>query len=170
LVSLTRLLTIFILLFPLSVFAFCFEEAGNEYGISSNLLEALARTESGMNPKAMNINTNGSYDMGLMQINSYWLIPLVLDKDKLTSDPCYNVMIGARILKYCIGRFGYNWEAVGCYNATSLNKKMSYSWKVFRSLTAKQARPTIRPTSDKQPSSSLIFEVRDIMESRDGRP
>jgi hypothetical protein len=30
------------------------------------------RTESSLNPRAVNVNRNGSYDVGLMQINSTW--------------------------------------------------------------------------------------------------
>lgn len=34
------------------------------------IMIAIARAESGMNPKAVNKNTNGSVDLGLLQINS----------------------------------------------------------------------------------------------------
>ena len=52
--------------------AFCFEEAGKKYGISPQLLWAIAKTESNFNPTAVNYNKNGSFDYGLMQINSAW--------------------------------------------------------------------------------------------------
>jgi soluble lytic murein transglycosylase-like protein len=114
-----------------------------------------------MNPKAMNVNINGSYDLGLMQINSFWLKSLALDKEKLMTDACYNVTAGARILKKCIDRFGFDWEAVGCYNASSLQKKINYSWKVFRALSGKPAQSALRTDGRREPSSSLSFEVID---------
>jgi len=52
--------------------AFCYEEAGNRYGISQNHLYAISNGESSFNPIAINYYTNGSYDFGLMQINSSW--------------------------------------------------------------------------------------------------
>ncbi len=60
-------------LFPISVSGFCFDDAGKKYGINPALLEGIARVESNLNPKAMNRNTNGTTDIGLMQINSWWL-------------------------------------------------------------------------------------------------
>jgi hypothetical protein len=48
----------------------CWEEAATKYGINAQLLYAIAKTESGLNPQAFNRNKNGSYDVGLMQINS----------------------------------------------------------------------------------------------------
>jgi soluble lytic murein transglycosylase-like protein len=158
-----------LLLIPSLVFAFCFEEAGKEYGVPPRLLEVLAGTESAMNPRALNLNTNGSYDIGLMQVNSYWVQVMGLDKDKLAGDPCYNVMTGARILKQCMDRYGYNWEAVGCYNATSLQKKITYSWRVFHALSATRKQPEVQVEPRPSSSSSLVFEMRDIPEERAGK-
>lgn len=48
-----------------------------EVGLSEEMTERLLKTiqlESGWNPKALNINTNGSYDAGICQFNStYWI-------------------------------------------------------------------------------------------------
>lgn len=41
-----------------------------KYNIPSSLLKAVIQQESGFNAKAVNINTNGTVDRGLMQINS----------------------------------------------------------------------------------------------------
>ena len=121
-------------LMPADANAFCFEEAGKTYGISPMLLESIAKIESSLNPKAINKNQNGSIDIGLMQINSFWLKTLKLDAEKLITNPCYNTMTGAKILKQCIERYGYTWEAVGCYNAVSEPKRVRYSWKIFNAL------------------------------------
>jgi len=137
-------ITALLLLLPGTAFPFCFDEAGRTYGINPRLLRGIARVESNMNPEAVNRNSNGSIDLGLMQVNSFWLKTLGTTSQELTSDPCYNVMAGAWILKGCLDRHGETWEAVGCYNATSRNKRVNYSWKIYRELlkSAKSAAPS----------------------------
>ncbi|MBI2353981.1 MAG: transglycosylase SLT domain-containing protein [Deltaproteobacteria bacterium] len=54
------------LLLPSPALPFCFEEAGRAYGVSPQLLLGIARVESSLNPAAVNRNTNGSTDLGLM--------------------------------------------------------------------------------------------------------
>lgn len=114
--------------------AACFEEAGKIYDISPKLLKSIAKTESNFKTDAVNKNANGTYDIGIMQINSAWIKTLGLNENELISDPCYNIMTGAKILRQCIDIHGYTWNAVGCYNAKSYDKKVKYSWKVFRTL------------------------------------
>lgn len=147
---------------------FCFEDAGKTYGINPVLLKSIARIESNLNPKAMNKNQNGSVDIGLMQINSFWTKTLGLDKNKLISNPCYNTMTGAKILKQCIDRYGYTWEAVGCYNATSTPKRVRYSWKIFNNLKAEGLRLKAEGigqqsavSSQNKSNSELYFSVRE---------
>lgn len=117
-----------------SAFAFCYEEAGLEYNINPVLLQVISKTESNLNQMAINTNPNGTQDIGLMQINSSWVKSLNLDADLLLSDPCYNLKTGAEILSKCIEQYGYRWEAIGCYNAASKDKRVKYSWKVFNLL------------------------------------
>ena len=144
---------------PSVLYAFCFDEAGKKYAISPVLLECIARTESHLDPKAENKNRNGSVDIGLMQVNSYWIKTLALDKERLITDACYNTMTGALILRQCIDRYGYSWEAVGCYNAVSQDKKAAYSWKIFRQLKA-EGRQKAKLKSP-MAASSLYFRSWD---------
>lgn len=77
--------------------AFCFEEAGTMYGIAPRLLWSICKGESNFNPAAVNYNSNGSYDFGLMQINSSWA-PTLRKKGiswEALADPCTNVKVGA---------------------------------------------------------------------------
>jgi soluble lytic murein transglycosylase-like protein len=143
-------------------------EAGKLYGINPGLLQSIARVESRLDSKAMNFNKNGSADFGLMQINSAWIDTLQLDKDRLLSDPCYNAMTGAKILKGCIDRWEYTWQAVGCYNATSQGKRIGYSWKIYRELKKESLKnKKIAEKKEHSPGSenagkSLHFRVRSI--------
>lgn len=93
----------------------CFMVASVKYKIPVELLKAIAKTETGMNPIAMNINSNRSYDIGIMQINSYWFKKLEkvgIKKDDLL-DGCKNIQVGAWILAQNIKQYGFNAKAIG---------------------------------------------------------
>lgn len=128
LVSLAVILTA---MFPFTVLAFCFEEAGAMYGISPRILWAIAKVESNFNPNARNWNRNGSYDYGLMQINSSWSNVLGGEIWQALSDPCINVKVGAWVLAQCIQKHGYTWDSIGCYNSASKIKGSKYAQKVY---------------------------------------
>lgn len=115
----------------------CWEEAGARYGVNPQLLYAIARTESSLNPDAVSKpNKNGSYDIGLMQINSAWLPTLRrhgIDRAQLM-DACTSIHVGAWILARNMARMGNSWEAVGAYNAASPALRERYALKVYRNL------------------------------------
>ncbi len=148
---------------PSHALSFCFEDAERAYGVSQQLLRGIARVESNMYPAAVNKNSNGSADYGLMQVNSFWFKPLGTTAGELLKNPCYNVMAGAWILKGCLDRHGETWEAVGCYNATSRHKRVNYSWKVYRELLkgakSSKAAVTSPPDPDKMVNQSTVPSV-----------
>ena len=114
----------------------CWDAAAQRYQVSSALLYAIARTESGLNPKAIGHNRNGSRDIGLMQINSTWLSKLARHgiREHHLFEPCTNIHVGAWILADNVSRLGYTWEAVGAYNATNPALRRAYIDKVRRHL------------------------------------
>jgi soluble lytic murein transglycosylase-like protein len=117
----------------------CWEEAAAYYGVSAHLLYAIAKTESGLNPNAINrSNKNGSYDIGLMQINSRWLPTLRKHgiEEKQLYDACTSIQVAAWILSDNMRRLGSTWEAVGAYNAGNAALRVKYAWKVYRNLDA----------------------------------
>lgn len=116
--------------------ALCFKQAADRYKVSETLLKAIAMTESDFNPAASNVNTNGSEDIGVMQINSSWLPSLSkfgIGRAEL-KDACTNVNIGAWVLAQNIAQYGDTWRAVGAYNARSPSKQAIYIQKVWRNL------------------------------------
>ncbi|MGZ3236657.1 MAG: lytic transglycosylase domain-containing protein [Burkholderiaceae bacterium] len=120
----------------------CWEEAAYKYAINADLLYAIAKTESNLNPRAMNRNKNGSYDIGLMQINSSWLPALRklgLNEQQLY-DPCTNIQVGAWILAQNMQRLGNSWDAVGAYNSTSPSYRLRYALKVYKNLPPQVAQ------------------------------
>lgn len=119
----------------------CFEQAANRYHVPVNLLRAISKTESSGNANAIHINGKGSKDIGHMQINSAWLPKLakygITQQDLL--NPCVCTHVGAWILAGNISRLGYNWSAIGAYNASlrtaeSRNKAAIYIRKVAANL------------------------------------
>lgn len=115
---------------------YCFEAAGNQYGIAPVLLWSLSDVESQFDPHAININDNGTYDYCHMQINSSWAAVLGKDLWASLGDPCQCTKVGAWILSKCIEKHGLTWEAVGCYHSKKQNsmRRVRYAWKVYSAL------------------------------------
>ncbi len=114
----------------------CWQEAAQRYGVNPAMLVAIARTESAMNPDAINRNRNGSYDLGLMQINSRWF-PLLRQYgigEQQLRDPCTSIHVGAWILSQNMQRLGNSWDAVGAYNSSQPAQRAAYAQRVYRNL------------------------------------
>lgn len=111
----------------------CLDDAATFQKVSVSLLRGIAQVESGMNPNAVNTNTNGTVDIGLMQINSTWLPTLAREGITRESlfDACTNAYVGAWILSQNIRQLGANWNAIGAYNAASPDKRLAYAHKVY---------------------------------------
>lgn len=121
-------------------FGQCLIDNAQHYKISTALLLAIIKTESNFDPNAINVNTSGSEDVGIMQINSEW-IPKIksLGYDRVSLfDPCTNIRVGSWILAQEIYRFGYTWEAVGAFNAgpspSRSARRAIYANRVFSNL------------------------------------
>jgi soluble lytic murein transglycosylase-like protein len=131
----TTILAVVLGLFSANAAA-CWEEAGARYGVNPYLLYAIAKTESSLNPKAVNRNKNGSYDIGLMQINSSWFPTLRrygVDEQQLY-EPCTSIHVGAWILAQNMQRMGNSWDAVGAYNSTKPDIRLNYARRVYKNL------------------------------------
>ncbi|ELE9730650.1 transglycosylase SLT domain-containing protein [Enterobacter hormaechei] len=117
----------------------CFEMAGKDYHIEPDLLRAISFRESSWRPDAMNIVSNESYAVGMMQIHSQNFSHLAqygITPGNLYRDPCMNIYTGAYYLAIAFKRWGYSWRAVGAYNAGFKNdteqekKRMKYASEV----------------------------------------
>lgn len=144
--------------------AFCFEEAGEMYGINPLILRSIARVESNFVPEAVNKNNNGTFDIGLMQINTIWKPVLGEQRWKYLGDACYNTKTGAWILATCISRYGYNWKAIGCYNSQTPEKSEAYSRKVFSHLKKLERHREPQPV-DSDLKAVMLDQVNGLVES-----
>ncbi|WP_342234344.1 lytic transglycosylase domain-containing protein [Ralstonia sp. OTU4908] len=119
-----------------TAWADCLDDAANYWGVPPILARAVAQQESQMRANAIGRNTNGSRDIGLMQINSSWLPTLrrygITEADLF--DGCKNAYIGNWIIAQNIAHHGYNWTAIGAYNAVSPEKRDAYARKIYKQL------------------------------------
>ncbi|WP_350357364.1 lytic transglycosylase domain-containing protein [Paraburkholderia fungorum] len=114
----------------------CLDDAAAYQHVSTQLVHAIAQHESGMRSNAVNLNSNGTEDIGLMQINSSWLPRLArygIHRQDLFN-PCVNGYVGTWILASNIRQFGPTWKAVGAYNAVSTQKQLIYANAIYRRL------------------------------------
>ena len=78
----------------------CINQAAITYIVPATVIISVLLTENGKNGSA-NPNKNGTYDLGVMQINSTWLPQLAeygYTREQIQYDACINVMVGTWIL------------------------------------------------------------------------
>ena len=146
----------------------CWAAAAHRYDLPVELLYAIGQVESGHKIAAVGTNTNGSRDLGVMQINSNWLPMLnrygITEQDLLTK-PCTNIQVGAWILAQEVARTGYTWYSIGAYNAGPLTsakseksrKKKIATYRVYAGKVLARWKQ-IRAKGEKA-SSQMVAEV-----------
>ncbi|WP_028218175.1 lytic transglycosylase domain-containing protein [Paraburkholderia oxyphila] len=118
---------------PSTARADCIDDAASFQHVNVSLMRAIAQVESGTQTHAVNTNSDGTVDIGLMQINSSWLPRLAREgiSEQSLFDPCTNAYVGAWILAENIRQYGPTWSAIGAYNASSPDKRLAYARKVY---------------------------------------
>jgi hypothetical protein len=155
----------------------CIDDAAAFQHINVNLMRGIAQVESGMQPDRINTNSNGTTDIGLMQINSSWLPVLAREgiSEQSLFDPCTNAYVGAWILSENIRQLGPTWNAVGAYNAASPDKRLAYARKVYDAVQSISGSsdssmpilpPSFTPPQAYNPFASL--EVNSVQPARGG--
>lgn len=134
-----KLILVFCLIpifFPSQALAnqFCFKEAAVAYQVNDLVLHAIAVHESRLDPSVININTNGTEDIGLTGINTVHLQELSrygISREKLF-DPCINLHVRAWLLSKKIAKYGNTWKAIGASHSETANLNQIYQLKVYK--------------------------------------
>ncbi len=121
----------------------CFSQAASYQHVNETILRALAWQESHDDIHARRVNTNGSIDYGLMQINSIHLS--VLSTYGITSsllmDPCASIYVAAWHLRKMMLKYGNTWRAVGAYHSQTPAERDKYAAQVRLIVQRMQPQP-----------------------------
>jgi hypothetical protein len=118
----------------------CMLAAANFYHLPPRVLPSIQAVEGGY-PGAEHLNTDGSTDLGVMQINTRWVRPLAAyvttvtrtqtsedeTRRRLIADPCFNIAAAGLILRSEWEQAGHDWPAaVGNYHSHTPGLHQSY--------------------------------------------
>ncbi len=117
----------------------CVHAAAERYDIPVEILYSVVVVEGGR-PGMLKRNKNGSYDMGVMQINTKTWGPKLyayFPKKALIEDPCTSVYAGAYIIakERAETKDGSIWRAVARYHSRNPKYQIPYLHKVRRIYT-----------------------------------
>ncbi|MEC4339759.1 lytic transglycosylase domain-containing protein [Stenotrophomonas pavanii] len=114
----------------------CIAGAASRYSLPLPVFRAVLKTEGGWNG-LKKINTNGSYDMGVAQINTIHLPELRkygISEQMLVNDSCTNVHVAAYRLRSEINRVPDFWVGVGNYHSRTPHLNRAYQARVRRNM------------------------------------
>lgn len=137
--------------------AICIHSSARGHNWLERSLWALRDTEGGWTGAAV-LNTNGSYDLGPLQVNSWWVPKLATmlgwrDEEVaawLRDDPCFNVEVARWIFLSSLLQTRDFWTAIGLYHSRNLRLRTTYAHTVWlryrrrfeqRAMTAISAAP-----------------------------
>lgn len=115
--------------------------AASTYQVPVPLITSVLEVEGGK-VGAYSTNTNGSYDLGPMQINTIWLGTLAekmgVEEDRIVArliyDPCFNIGVGTWILSTHIQDTGNFWQGVARYHSRTPHIGQRYAMRVYDTL------------------------------------
>lgn len=111
----------------------CLEHASSAYHVSMPLILSIMKKENGRNGQAIKNKTNGTYDLGVFQINSRWLPTLKhygYTQHDLQNNPCKNTMAGVWILAKKLAEDKPLWSAVGGYHSYTPKYNARYRYDI----------------------------------------
>lgn len=131
----------------------CLPSAASYHGVNPHLLLAVLTVESGLNPLAIGKNNNGTFDIGMGQINSIHLPDL--QRYGLTAnhllDACKSIYVSAWFLRRGFDRYGNTWFAAATYHSATPEHNLRYQNLLQSALIRKGIDPaTVLPIAGKQ--------------------
>lgn len=118
----------------------CMALVANLYGLPPRVLPSIQQVEGGT-PGLVRPDSNGSADLGVMQVNTIWLRPLALYSGRseadvyahLVDDPCFNIAAAGAIFRtYLNEAHGDLLKAVGFYHSHTAVLSADYAQQVLR--------------------------------------
>ena len=122
----------------------CMAFVAQAYALPPRVLPSIQAVEGGA-PGVVHHNTDGSDDLGVMQVNTLWLPALARTsgltadevRERLLTRPCYNVAAAGLILRtYLDETRGNLLRAVGDYHSHTPGLNLRYQARVLRSAAA----------------------------------
>lgn len=144
----------------------CFVRETQRQAIPALLMLAVMKTEGGrIGTQAR--NTNGTLDLGPMQINTVHLQkiasitgrPISEVAQKLAHDACSNIAVGAWILRLSINDAGSLWKGVAYYHSRNAEFGTPYAWRVYHNMNTISARSQDASTSFYGEAKATLDEI-----------
>ena len=117
----------------------CMVAAETAYHLPVHALPAIQAAEGGA-IGTVRADRDGSYDLGLMQVNTRWVGPLAQTMNlpprsvtvRLILSPCFNIACAALILRgYVAETHGNVWQAIGDYHSHTPGLNTAYRFRVL---------------------------------------
>jgi hypothetical protein len=143
-------------------FLACMALVASIYHLPPRVLPSIHAVEGGW-PGAVIRNANGSEDLGVMQVNTLWIGPLVrytglgavAVRDRLISEPCFNIAAAGAILRsYLDEARGDLMQAIGFYHSHRPERGLPYRERVRDAAARLFARPAARDAAPMPPGTS----------------
>jgi len=124
-------------------FLACMASVAAAYHLPPRVLPSIQAVEGGQ-PGLVHLNTDGSQDLGVMQVNTRWVQPLAWQAgmapavagQRLLADGCFNIAVAGAIMRiYLNEAHGNLLLAVGYYNSHTPALAEAYQLRVLHAAT-----------------------------------
>jgi hypothetical protein len=131
-------------------FLACMVAAASFYHLPPRVLPSIQVVEGGK-PGTVSRNTDGSADLGVMQVNTLWVPQFAaiigMSEDavhaRLIADPCFNIAAAGAIMRVYLDEAGGDlMRAVGYYHSHTPERASEYQVKVLSAATRLFVKPT----------------------------
>lgn len=149
------------------IFAACLAMAAQTYQVPPQVLVAILHVEGGKVGQQVR-NTNGTYDLGPMQINTIWTAELAREwgvsrataKRLIRDDACTNINVAAWIFRKNLNETKSLSKAIAWYNSRTPSIGYRYKRKVLQVMKEKNLFPVktvSKSTTPVEETQNLAF-------------
>jgi Transglycosylase SLT domain len=130
-------------------FLACMVAAAAFYHLPPRVLPSIQVVEGGR-PGTVSTNTDGTQDLGVMQVNTRWVprfaaitgMRTEAVRARLVADPCFNIAAAGAIMRLALSESGGDLlRAVGIYHSHTPARANAYQTKVLYAATQLFVRP-----------------------------